>query len=194
MNLPTSIDNVHYYYNKSSTNSWIVPKCFTGDLIVTKGVMYFFPHTAGQYKPKGTEHFGLLPGLVTDAALSSKNSSRLRKNGLWLESDSSETLQTRLDAHINELKGSNARQDVEELLGQNTFKWYCMLLTEGGRNTIPYPERFTRHDIKTVDRSLGGEYTFDVSPNKHTFKVGLMRKNFLSDALWEAGLIQQPLT
>lgn len=59
-NLPMSFDNVHYYYNKSSTNSWIVPKCFTGDLIITKGVLYYFPHTAGQYKPESSVNHGLL--------------------------------------------------------------------------------------------------------------------------------------
>ena len=193
MALPMSFDNIHYYYNKSSTNSWIVPKCFTGDLIVTDGVLYYFPHTAGQYKPKGTEYLGLI-GALADAALATKNQSRLLDNGLWFDGDTSESLQRKLDAHIDELRTNNRRQEAASLLGQSTFKWYLMLLSEKGRATLSYPERFTRNDIKNVGVNLAGVFTVSARSNDYTFNVGLLRKSSFSEALWQAGLIHYPLT
>ena len=117
MSLPVSIDNVSYYYNKSFASTLAV-KCFTGDLIVTKQILYFVPHTLGKYAPKGTTDLGLAGALIAEGQITTTNKSRLHQSGLWQPDETSETLQKKLDAYMADLKhkkaSGNSANDYDE--------------------------------------------------------------------------------
>jgi hypothetical protein len=88
---------------------------YRGDLVVTHGIIYYFPHinVALERKNRGykaTDHLGLLaiPFELLAALIkelqTTTNKPKLRKAGLWNEGESSQDLQARLDAHFAEVK------------------------------------------------------------------------------------------
>jgi hypothetical protein len=97
------------------------------------------------------------------------------------------------NTYIDELRRGHRRQEISSLLGQSTFKWWRMLLSKNGRDILPYPDRFTRHDIKSVTVNLNGTFTFYVGANSHTYKIGARRRKSLCDSLWEGELLRQPI-
>jgi hypothetical protein len=155
--LPISFEEVPYFKN-----------AFRGDLIITLGVIYYFPRTNTSIREKkGWEtllhHLFGFAGIGVDFLLraawavtrTTVNRSRLRKEDLWQEGDTSSMLQTRLDAHIAESK----RQDPKLLRYEYSFK---NLRTKGG---------------------LRFETEFD----EHDFRIALHRRKLLREALWMAG-------
>src|SRR3989442_1530429 len=104
MSLPMTFDDVSYFGNE-----------YRGDLVITHGIIYYFPHTnvALERKNRGyraTDHLGLmatpfdlLAALIRELRTTT-NKPKLRKIGLWRDGESSQSLQTRLDAHIAEVK------------------------------------------------------------------------------------------
>jgi hypothetical protein len=166
MSLPMTFDNVSYFGNE-----------YRGDLIITDGVIYYFPHTnvALEKKKRGnraTSHLGLI-GIPFDllAALTKElrtttNKPKLREIGLWRDGESSQNLQARLDAYISEIK----KQPPQ--LVQYEYK-------------LPKPMRFARADIKNL--SMRGGLRFDTEYDNHDFSIGFHRRKLLREVLREGG-------
>lgn len=166
MTLPMSFDNVSYFGDE-----------YRGDLIITQGIIYYFPHTnmALQKKEMGYGSFaglGLL-GVLLDLIspflrelVATTNKPDLRDVGLWRNGESSQSLQARLDAHLAEVK----KQPLEIL--QYEYR-------------MPKPMRFAVDEIKNL--SVRGGLTFDSAYDTHDFSIGFRRKRLLRDALWEGG-------
>jgi hypothetical protein len=169
MTLPISFDNTSYFKNE-----------YRGDLVVTRGVIYYFPHTnvAKEKKESGeiTGHFGLAGVLLDFLVMKVKqltattNNPKLRGLGLWREGETSESLQARLDAYIAEAK--------KESLQLMQYEY-----------SLPKPMRFARADIKNL--SVRGGLRFDTEYDTHDFSISLIRSKALREALWEGGFLHQ---
>src|SRR6266536_3436437 len=136
-----SIDNVSYYYNKTLASTLAV-KCFTGDLIITKQILYFVPHTLGKYAPRGTTDLGLAGAVMAEAQVTTTNQSRLHKNGLWQTDETSETLQRKLDEYMADLKHKKARPEIPQMAQMNNLKWLFWMLAHRSESYVPCPLRF----------------------------------------------------
>ncbi len=170
MRLPMSFDDVPYFRHE-----------FRGDLIITHGVIYYFPQVNVALEEKNKRNrssvdFGLiaLPFVLLGALIkelrTTTNQPKLSEAGLWKEGEASQSLQARFDAHIAEVKKQPS------LLVQYEF-------------TLPKPMRFARADIKKL--SLRGGLKFDTEYDSHDFTVGFHRKKLLREALWEGGFTNQ---
>ncbi|HEV2705329.1 MAG TPA: hypothetical protein VGV59_05360 [Pyrinomonadaceae bacterium] len=169
MSLPISFDDTPYFKNE-----------YRGDLVITRGVIYYFPHTnvarergerAKLLGPPGLDDV-LLDYLVTKVKVltATTNKPRLRALGLWREGDTSESLQPRLDAYIAEARKEPPRMMQYEY-------------------SLPKPMRFARADIKNV--SVRGGLRFDTEYDTHEFYIGFTRSKALREALWEGGFLHQ---
>jgi hypothetical protein len=174
MSLPVTFDNVPYFGNE-----------YRGDLVITHGVIYYFPHTNVSLEKKKNagydaipgfaSHFGLLslPFLLLGALIkelrSTINEPKLRKLGLWKDGESSQALQSRLDAHIAQVK-----QQPPQL---TQFEY-----------SLPKPMRFAHAEIKNL--STRGGLRFDTEYDSHDFSIGFSRKKLLRESISEAGFTQ----
>jgi hypothetical protein len=149
---------------------------YRGDLVITHGVIYYFPHTNVALQKEETGYgapvaFRLLIALiylvspVTRDLVSTTNQPELREMGLWRDGESSQSLQARLDAYI-----AGAVQAPQH----SQFEY-----------GLPRPMRFARADIKNI--SMRGGLRFDTECDNHAFSIGLRRKRRLREALWEGG-------
>ena len=166
MTLPMSFDSVSYFGDE-----------YRGDLIITHGVIYYFPHTnmalqkreAGYGHPTALGLIGVLLDLISPflrELVATTNEPDLRDVGLWRDGESSQSLQARLDAHLAEVK----KQQPQVL--QYEYR-------------VPKPMRFALAEIKNL--SMRGGLTFDAAYDTHDFSIGFRRKRLLRDALWEGG-------
>ena len=166
MTLPMSFDNVSYFGDE-----------YRGDLIITHGVIYYFPHTnmalqkkeTGYWRPSALGLIGVLLDLISPflrELVATTNEPDLRDVGLWRDGESSQSLQARLDAHLAEMK----KQPPEVL--QYEYR-------------MPKPMRFALAEIKNL--SMVGGLRFEAAYDTHDFSIGFRRKRLLRDALWEGG-------
>jgi hypothetical protein len=154
--LPVAIDEVQY-----SENS------YSGDLIITKKIIYYFPHTdwSKERRKRATIFgpvFGNLPVLFRG-----KNNPRLRDLGLWATDDSSEVLQSKLDPYIAGLKRDQKLEDFS--------------------STLPLPLRFVSDEVKTVRLTMDGKLIIETSYDKHDFDIGHFQRDLLDEALRQSG-------
>ena len=187
MSLPVSFDDVPYFRNQ-----------FRGDLIVTGGVIYYFPHTNVQAE-KARKKFGPADGIDMAAPLlgaagevvglfglgkfvfdktaglrrrlrrSSINRPRLREQGLWVAGAPCAELRERLDAYVA------AEKKRPPVLTEYEY-------------SLPKPMRFAAADVAGVRVRLGG-LRFDTEFDTHDFIVGLRRQAMLLEALREGGFV-----
>lgn len=169
MGLPVTFDNVPYFGNE-----------YRGDLVVTHGIVYYFPHTnvALELKKRGykaTDQMGLIaiPFDLLAALLKELRTTtnkprypKLKEIDLWRVGESNQDLQARLDAYIAELKKQPSQLVKYEY-------------------TLPKPMRFARADIKNL--SMRGGLKFDTEYDSHDFAIGFHRKKLLREALLEGG-------
>jgi len=182
MNHATSFDDVSYFRNQ-----------FRGDLIVTPGVLYYFPHTNVaaaklERKARPTEQLGIvshlfgLPGIAFQLTIDTlfdvsrfvwrtvritTNQPKLREVGLWREDESGLELQQRLDAHIADIRRQSSSIVRYEY-------------------SLPKPIRFNQTDIRNLRLSMG-TLRFDTEFDRHEFRIGFRRARLLRDVLWQSG-------
>ncbi|HEX7315945.1 MAG TPA: hypothetical protein VF297_18660 [Pyrinomonadaceae bacterium] len=180
MRVPVSFDDTWYFRRE-----------YRGDLVVTEGVLYYFPHTnamlekARRHAPDTAD--AVLPflgpaGEAADLGLGlykfaaqvwrkvrtpTINQPRLKKEGLWMVGASSRDLQARLDAHVEAARREPARLVAYEL-------------------TLPKPMRFAAEDVKNARVRLG-VLKFETEFDSHDFTVGLRRAGRLRHALRDGG-------
>ncbi|MET0647870.1 MAG: hypothetical protein ABW208_14740 [Pyrinomonadaceae bacterium] len=180
MRLPVSFDDV-----------WYFRKEYRGDLIVTDGVLYYFPHTnaelerARRNKPDAADGVAALIGEAGEVLSAGRglyrvgaglwrrlrgptiNRPRLKGAGLWAVGASSRDMQRRLDAHVEAVRKEPARLVAYEL-------------------TLPKPTRFAAGEMRNVRVRLG-VLKFDTEFDSHDFTVGLRRAGLLRRMLREGG-------
>jgi hypothetical protein len=187
MNLPVSFEEASYFKSE-----------YRGDLIVTKRVLYYFPHTRTSFARfdndtlggrEKAEMIGLgqlivplagaAPTLYAVANNSVKfarflkrffapsmNSPRIRKLNLWRRDLSQENFQQILDAYIVETKGQNL--EFEE-------------------DSVPKPMRFAAGEMENI--RVGLKLTFDAKFDNHDFRINLIHRGKLKNALKVGGFI-----
>jgi hypothetical protein len=178
MNLPTSISKIPYYKISSKYS-------YEGELVITQGVLYFFPFVDLQDKRQEKSVGLLLGGCVFGPLIYllslllllpfkfmgnffkqlPLSSSKVRKQGLWVEGDSSESLQRKLDKHIEQIK-------EKKLLSSSS---------------LPVPGRFNNDEIFNLKVSPMGNLSLNTRHDKHDFKIGTLRKAAVIEALKIAG-------
>lgn len=180
MRLPVSFDDVWYFRRE-----------YRGDLVVTDGVLYYFPHTnstlekARQAAPDPVdgvtpflgaagEALGVGFGLYRVAAKlwrklrpPTVNRPRLRQEGLWMVGASSRDMQALLDPYVEAARREPGRLVAYEL-------------------TLPKPMRFAAGEVKGARLRLG-VLKFETEFDRHDFTVGLRRAKLLRRALREGG-------
>jgi len=187
MTLPISFEEASYFKSE-----------YRGDLIVTKGVLYYFPHTRTSYARYDNDTLGgrdkaemvgaagaLVPlagaaptlyaiannsvkfaRFLKRAFAPSMNSPRIRKLNLWRRDLSQENFQQILDAYIVETKGH--KLEFEE-------------------DSVPKPMRFADEEMENIH--VGMKLTFDAKFDNHDFRVNIMHRGKLKNALKEGGFI-----
>jgi hypothetical protein len=182
MRLPVSFDDV-----------WYFRKEYRGDLVVTDGVLYYFPHTntalekarrnapdaadgvapfigaAGEALSVGLGFYRVAADLWRRLRPPTINQPRLKKAGLWAVGASSRDMQALLDAHVEEARREPARLVAYEF-------------------TLPKPMRFAAEGMRGVRLRLG-VLKFDTEFDRHDFTVGLRRSKLLRRALREGGFV-----
>ena len=182
MRLPVSFDDVWYFRRE-----------YRGDLVVTDGVLYYFPHTnatleqarqgapdpvdgiapfigdAGEALGLGLGLYRVAAGLWRKLRTPTINQPRLKKEGVWMVGASSRELQARLDSRVEAARREPARLVAYEL-------------------TLPKPRRFAAGELKDVRLRLG-VLKFETEFDDHDFQVGLRRAGLLRRALREGGFV-----
>jgi hypothetical protein len=180
MRLPVSFDDV-----------WYFRKEYRGDLVVTNGVLYYFPHTnttlekaqrhapdpadgvtpflgaAGEALGVGLSLYRIGAGLWRKLRRPTINQPHLKKEGLWMVGASSRDMQALLDRRVAEARREPARLVAYEL-------------------TLPKPMRFAAGEMKNARLRLG-VLRFDTEFDSHDFNAGLRRSKLLRRALREGG-------
>ena len=180
MRLPLSFDDVWYFRRE-----------YRGDLVVTDGVLYYFPHTnatlekarrnapdpfdgvapflgaAGEAVGLGLGLYRAAGGLWRRLRTPTVNRPRLRESGLWTVGASSRDMRALLDAHVEAARREPPRLVAYEL-------------------TLPKPARFEAGAVRNVRLRLG-VLRFDTEFDSHDFTVGLRRAGLLRRALREGG-------
>jgi len=95
------------------------------------------------------------------------NAPRIRRQNLWRGGETSETLQTVLDVHIEQIKGENLKFDED---------------------SVPKPMRFSALEIQNT--RFGLKFKFDAKYDNHDFKVNLIHRSLFKNALQEAGFLK----
>lgn len=168
MRLPVSFDDVAYFRKE-----------YRGDLIVTQGVIYYFPHTnvaleKARKNVPGLEDFVAQftgPPEIYKWAVSlwralrrpTINRPRLKGGGLWADGASSREMQSLLDSYV-----ASVRKEPSRLVAYEY--------------TLPKPMRFPGPEIRNLRLGLGG-LRFDTEFDSHDFTVGLRRRGLLREAL-----------
>lgn len=186
MRLPISFEEVAYFNNE-----------YRGDLIVTRGVLYYFPHTnvadvrygsAIRIDDENAENVfnglrAVVPGMdaliglanITIKAagftkrvcLPSTNRPRIKSLDLWHSREDNASLQKRLDNYLEQIKNREINME-----------------TDG----VPKPMRFEAGEVQNL--SLGLKLKFDAKSDSHDFRVHLLHRKRLSNALKAAEFLK----
>ncbi len=183
MRLPVSFDDAAYFRKE-----------YRGDLVITHGVIYYFPHTNVAFeKRKRDPHHDAVDvltafmGAAGEAIVLSRalyrgvrglwsklrgptiNQPHLKRSGLWVAGASSREMQSLLDAHI-----AFRKREPSRLVGYEY--------------TLPKPLRFAAEDISDVSLRLG-VLRFSTEFDSHDLTVGVRRARRLREALREGAFI-----
>ena len=170
MTVPLRISDVSYFDN-----------AYRGDLIITRGVLYYIPWinvALEQKQSHDTQLDRLFPlNLVIEAiggALAAYGAAhavpRLNQLGLWQDGQTDEALQARLDAYIKDQR-NNPSQLTDYEYG------------------LPHAMRFAAGEIKNL--SLKSGLRFDTECDTHDFGISMFDESALRQALVEAGFVSE---
>jgi hypothetical protein len=150
---------------------------FRGDLIVTRGVIYYFPlqHLHKSKSPDDGAAFGGVMGSLLgddgshmDESIKLFERPKLDMNILWRTTPPDWELQSFLDAHLMELKK----------------------YPSASGDDLPLPSRYPAGEIRNLVINSMGRLSFQTEFDEHVFKVGMLRRGKISQALSEAGFSQ----
>ncbi|HEV8159312.1 MAG: hypothetical protein H0X15_03385 [Acidobacteria bacterium] len=187
MKLPISFDEVSYFNNE-----------YRGDLIVTKGVLYYFPHTrviharyADELGGKETMPlfdllgnlapiFGTVPWIRTSADKSVKL-------GKFLKRTFRPTTNSPRIRKIHLWRGNDTNEKLQIVLDEYIEKVKKDRL-EFDDDSVPKPMRFSTDEIGNA--RFGLKFRFDAKYDNHDFRVNLIHRSLLKKALQEGGIFK----
>jgi len=165
MGLPIRFRNVNYY---RIAGKYI----FAGDLFITRETIYFFPEVDLEEQRERISHqlphdFALL--VVAVLYITQKfGGSYLSRTKFWKEGLPPEEFEKYASVYIEHLRAERAYAAFAK--------------------TLPLPMRVSRREITDMKLSATGRLSFTAQSDRHDFRLGLLKKKRVRDALWEAGL------
>lgn len=164
MPLPVKFEQVQYYLISGKYS-------FSGDLVITKGVLYFFPRKdleTERIKAGSHSSGGMLGSMVATAAHGSgKGDVKLDETELWNIQNSDEQFRQKADFFITKI------QEQQK--------------TEKFSQSLPIPIRIRVSKISNMKLSFWGTFSFKAQSDNHDFNIGWTAKKRVRDALWEGG-------
>ena len=187
MKLPISFEEVSYFKNE-----------YRGDLIVTKGVLYYFPHTRVKYA-RYADELGGKDGMVIFDLLGNLApifatvpwirvaADKSVKVGKFLKRTFRPTTNSPQIRKIHLWRGDNSNEILQKILEE-----YIEKVKKDSLNfeedSVPKPMRFAIDEIENV--KFGLKFKFDAKFDNHDFRVNLIHKGLFKKALIEAGFIK----
>lgn len=186
MNLPISFEEASYFNNE-----------YRGDLIVTKGVLYYFPHTRVKYARHADELggkdamsvfdllgnlsplFGAIPWLRVAADKSIKT-------GKFLKRKFRPTTNLPQISKQNLWRKNDSNENLQNILDEFILETKKEAL-KFDEDSVPKPLRFSVEEIENA--RFGLKFKFDAKFDNHDFKVNLIHRGLLKKALIEAGFL-----
>ena len=187
MKLPISFEEVSYFNNE-----------YRGDLIVTKGVLYYFPHTRVKYARYAQELggkdamplFELLGNLAPIFAAVPwirAAADKSVKAGKFFKRIFRPTTNLPEIRKIQLWSGNNTNEKLQIILDEYVERVKKERL-EFEEDSVPKPMRFTFDEIENV--RFGLKFNFDAKFDNHDFRVNLIHKSLFKKALTVAGFIK----
>ncbi|CAN5306818.1 hypothetical protein BH20ACI1_BH20ACI1_26320 [soil metagenome] len=187
MKLPISFEEVSYFKNE-----------YRGDLIVTKGVLYYFPHTRVKYAryadeiggEEGMVIFDLLGNLsplfatvpwLRVVADKSVKTGKLLKRTFRPTTNSPQIRKNRL------WRGNETSETLQKVLDEFIFEMKKDSL-KFEEDSVPKPMRFLVDEVENT--KFGLKFKFDAKYDNHDFKVNLIHRSLFKKALQEAGFLK----
>jgi hypothetical protein len=187
MKLPISFEEVSYFKNE-----------YRGDLIITKGVLYYFPHTRVKYARYADELggkdamvifdlLGNLTPLFAAVPWLRVVADKSFKAGKTLKPTFRPTINAPQIRKINLWRGNDTNEKLQTILDEyiENLKKENLKFEE---DSVPKPMRFSVAEVENV--RLGLKFKFDAKFDNHDFRVNLIHKSLLKKALSEAGFIK----
>ncbi len=186
MKLPISFEEAAYFNNE-----------YRGDLIVTKGVLYYFPHTRVKYARHAEELggkeampiFDLLGNLAPIFAAVPwirVAADKSIKTGKFLKRTFRPTINSPQIRKIQLWRGSETNESLQSVLDE--------FITQTKKNelkfeedSVPQPMRFAVGEVENA--KLGLKFTFDAKFDNHDFKVNLIHRSLFKKALQDGGFL-----
>lgn len=187
INLPISFEEVSYFNNE-----------YRGDLIVTKGVLYYFPHTRVKYARHADELGGKDAMVIFDLL---GNLSPFFATVPWLRIAADKSIKTgkflkrtfRPTTNAPQIRkqnlwhGSETNENLQKVLDEFILQRKKDSL-KFEEDSVPKPMRFSIDDVENA--RFGLKFKFDAKFDNHDFKVNLIHRSLLKKALQEAGFLQ----
>lgn len=186
MKIPISFEEVSYFNNE-----------YRGDLIVTKGVLYFFPHTRVKYARHADELGGKDAMVIFDLL---GNFAPIFATVPWLRVAADKSVKTGKFLKRTFRPTTNAPQirknrlwrgnETNEFL-QNALDKFILDAKKDSlkfeEDSVPKPMRFAVEEVKNARFNL--KFKFDAKFDNHDFRVNLIHRGLLKKALHEAGFL-----
>ena len=187
MKLPISFEEVSYFNNE-----------YRGDLIVTKGVLYYFPHTRVKYARHTDELggkdampifdlLGNIAPLFATVPWIRAVADKSVKVGKALKRTFRPTTNSPQIRKIHLWRGNDTNENLQTVLDEYIEK----LKKENLKfedDSVPKPMRFAVDEIENA--RLGLKFKFDAKFDNHDFRVNLIHKSLFRKALTAAGFIK----
>jgi len=186
MTIPISFDEVAYFDNE-----------YRGNLIVTAGVLYFFPHTrvraarfATELQGKETvETIGLIGNVVPGLAAvpwAFQVVDKSVKIGKFLKRSFAPTVNK---AQIRKLRLWHGNESSKVL--QNNLDAYLLAKRserlEFEDDSVPKPMRFEASEMENM--KFGFKFRFDAKYDNHDFRINPIRRALFRKSLKEGGFL-----
>jgi hypothetical protein len=187
MKLPVSFEEVSYFNNE-----------YRGDLIVTKGVLYYFPHTRVNYARRAEElggkdamaifellgNFAPVLGTVPWIRVAADKSVKV---GKFLKRKFRPTINSPKIRAADLWRGNETNEALRAVLDEHIEKIKSENL-KFDEDSVPKPMRFSADEIENA--KFGLKFRFDAKYDNHDFKVNLMHRGLFKKALQEGGFLK----
>ncbi len=187
MKLPISFEEVSYFNNE-----------YRGDLIITKGVMYYFPHTRVKYARHADEIGGEDTMVIFDLLV---NLSPIFATVPWLRVAADKSIKTgkllkrnfRPTTNSPRIRknglwrGNESNENLQKILDDFILQTKKENL-KFEEDSVPKPMRFAADEVENA--RLGLKFKFDSKFDNHDFKVNLIHRSLFKKALQESGFLE----
>ncbi len=187
MKLPISFEEVSYFNNE-----------YRGDLIITKGVLYYFPHTrvvharyadelGGKDAMPLFDLLGNLSPIFATVPWIRASTDKSVKLGRFLKRTFRPTTNLPRIRKIHLWRGSDTNENLQTILDEYIEKIKKERLGFDG-DSVPKPMRFSVEEIENA--RFGLKFKFDAKYDNHDFRVNLIHRSLFHKALKEGGFIK----